>query len=490
VNTQIRRLGLALLVCFTALFAQLNYIQVFRAEPLNENPGNTRKVVESFSRPRGTIETAEGVILARSVPSDDQFRFQREFPEADLFGHVTGHFNFNFGSTGLEASYDDDLAGKTPEIDLATVSDLFVDREQVGNLAITIRKDVQEAARVALGDRAGSVVAVDPKTGAILAFWSAPSYDPNALSAHGDSAADARAMLEASPAKPLLPKMYRETFFPGSTFKVVTASAGVQTGRVRPDQPVYPVLPAFDIDFTADDLDNFGGDACGGSLFDVLKVSCNSSFAAMGSETIGPADMVAGAERFGFNDRPPIDLPAPAASRFPTEFPDNEGNGPLARASIGQGDVSSTPLQMALVAAAVANQGTIMAPHLMDRITDDQGEVVKTYEPRRWTDAMSPETAAVIRQGMIGVVDDGTATRLAIPGIEVGGKTGTAQLGTDPPRSHAWIIGFAGPPGDAKVAVAVIVEGQPGASEQTGGKVAAPIAKAVMEKVLQTQAGG
>jgi peptidoglycan glycosyltransferase len=248
------------------------------------------------------------------------------------------------------------------------------------------------------------------------------------------------------------------------------------------------VETGYDIDFTDRDLSNFGGSACGGTLFEILRVSCNSAFARMGDETIGAPGMVQGSERFGFNARPPIDLPAAAASRFPTEFPADQGNGPIARASIGQGDTSSTPLQMALVAAAVANEGRIMAPHLLQKISDPDGSTIREAEGRVWKEAISPASAATMRQGMIGVVQGGTANRLTIPGFEVGGKTGTAQLGTEPPRSHAWIIGFAGEPGQpARVAVAVIVEGQPGASEQTGGRVAAPIAQAVMAKILQTQ---
>lgn len=470
---------------FTVLFAQLNYIQVFRADSLNDDPRNSRKVVENFSRPRGTIVSADGVVLARSEASSDQFKYQRVYPERELFGHVTGYFNFNFGVTGLEAAYNDELAGNIPELDLAKLSDLLVDRDKVGNIDITIRKDVQQTARDALGDQAGSVVAIDPKTGAILAFWSNPSFDPNALSAHDNSASNARKLLEAAPSKPLLPKMYAETFFPGSTFKVVTGAIGLQSGRVSLTEPSYPVQTSYDIDFTERNLSNFGGESCGGPLPEILRVSCNSSFAAMGVETIGPQLMVQGAESFGFDSRPPLDMPAPAISVFPKVFPDNEGNGPLARASIGQGDTKATPLQMALVAAAIANNGVLMAPHLLSRITDDQGSVVKSFPDRAWRTPLSPQNAEQMRQAMIGVAQSGTATRLQIPGMEVGGKTGTAQLGTDPPKSHAWIIGFAGPPGDAKVAVAVIVEGQEGASEATGGRIAAPIGQAVMARVLE-----
>jgi peptidoglycan glycosyltransferase len=410
------------------------------------------------------------------------------YPEKELFGHVTGYFNFSFGATGLEAFYGEQLSGTTPEIDMRNLSDLFVDDEDVADVTISIRKDVQEVARAALANRQGSVVAIDPRDGAVLAFWSAPSIDPNPLSAHDRSASKVKQLLEAAPNKPLLPRMYREVFFPGSTFKVVTGSIGVDSGRVTPDNPSYPVVTGYDIDFTDRNLSNFGGQACGGPLFEILRVSCNSAFAEMGDKTLGTGLMVEGAERFGFNQRPPIDLPAPAASRFPTEFPEDQGNGPIARASIGQGDVSATPLQMALVAGGIANDGRIMSPHLLERIDDPDGATIREAEARVWKDAISPQAAQTMRDAMIGVVQGGTASGLAIPGMVVGGKTGTAQLGTDPPRSHAWIIGFAGPPGEVPhVAVAVIVEGQPGASEQTGGRVAAPIAQAVMAKILETR---
>lgn len=490
-NPSIRRLGSALMVCFVVLFAQLNYVQVFRADDLNERPDNRRTVVRTFARPRGTISTADGVLLARSVETDSDLKFARQYPEGELFGQVTGYYNFNFGATGLERSYNEDLAGESAELDFQSVSDLFIEQGDVGNLTLTIRKDVQEVARDQLGDRPGSVVAVDPRSGNILAFWSFPTFDPNPLSSTDlEASQDVFDVLKAAPGNPLLPKTYRETYFPGSTFKVVTGSNGLDSGRVTPNNPSYPVQRSYDIDFTTNELDNFGGNACGGTLFEILRISCNTAFAEMGADTVGPQLMVQGAEEFGFNRRPPIDLPAAAASRFPTEFPDNQGNGPLARASIGQGDVSSTPLQMALVAAAIANGGVVMRPHLLTDVRDEANQVVRRYQPEPWTTATSPGTATTMRQAMIGVVADGTATGLQIPGQEVGGKTGTAQLGTDPPRSHAWIIGFAGPPGGApEVAVAVIVEGQPGASEQTGGRIAAPIARAVMERILLVNRG-
>lgn len=488
-DRQIKRLGLALLGCFTLLFAQLNYIQIFAAERLRNEPGNERPETREFSRPRGQILAADGTVLAFSVPERSRFKYRRVYPTGELFGPVTGYYSAILGRTGVERSYSSELAGITPELRFANLSDIFVDRENVGNVHLTLQPEVQQVARDALGQREGSVVALDPRTGAIDALWSFPSFDPNVLSTNNREATDLKTVLDADPEKPLLFRAYQEIFAPGSTFKVVTASTAVEAGQVTPTDPTYPVLTGFDVDFTDEDLSNFGGNACGGDLFAVLEVSCNSAFAQMGVD-LGPATMIAGAEAYGFNAEVPLDLPDPAVSVFPTDFPDDEGNGPLARASIGQGDVAASPLEMALVTAGIANGGSIATPHVMDHISNEEDQTVRTYEASEWRRATSPETAAVIRQGMIGVATTGTATGLQIPGMEVGGKTGTAQLG-DSGLSHAWIIGFAGPPGQPpEVAVAVLVEAQEGASEQTGGRVAAPIAKAVMEAVLARRAGG
>jgi peptidoglycan glycosyltransferase len=282
---------------------------------------------------------------------------------------------------------------------------------------------------------------------------------------------------------------YQDRYFPGSTFKVVTGSVGLQTGKVTNEDPVYKQASSYLPPQTTKAISNFGGETCGGPLPEVLRVSCNSAFAEMGQATIGATDMVTGSQSWGFNAAPPIDLPDPARSVFPTDVQNNPPK--LAQASIGQSDVQATPLQMALVAAGVANGGTIMTPHLMTKVRDSQGNVIETYDKKAWLNPMSPELAAIMRGDMVTVAQRGTATGLQIPGYEVGGKTGTAQLGSDPPRSHTWIIGFAGPPGQpATVAISVVVLNQPGANENTGGRIAAPIAQAVMAKILAVQAGG
>jgi peptidoglycan glycosyltransferase len=501
VNRQLKRLGAGLMGCYLALFAMVNYIQVFNAESLEANPRNFRTIQRNFDRPRGQIVSADGVVLARTEPSQpgDPFETQRVYPEGSLFGQITGYINLN-EATGIERSYNDELVAKTSEQQYQDLGDLLVsDDNRTGEVQLTIRKDLQETARAALAganrnsDPDGAVVAIDPRNGEILALWGNPTFDPNALASHkANEIKQNKELLSADPnRKPLLSNAYQERYFPGSTFKVVTAATGLSDGVVNGAAPVYPPARNFDITLTSNDLDNFGGSVCGGALEEILRVSCNSAFADMGVNTIGQDRMVQGTERFGFNARIPLDLPGTAVSQFPTDFPKDQGNGPLARASIGQGDNQATPLQMALVAAASAGDGTIMAPHVMKKITDNDGVTVKTFEPKVWKTAMSPQAAADIKGPMIAVVQRGSGKAAIIPNVVVGGKSGTAQLGLNPPSSHAWFVAWAAPAGGgpATVAVAVFIRAQPGnANDATGGGLAAPVAKQVIQKVLEVQA--
>lgn len=499
-NRQIRRLGAAMLVLYVALFVKLNQVQVFQAAELNDRPENTRALQRDFNEPRGAIVTDDGVILAVSEERRAALRYQRVYPEGDLFAHVTGYFSFSLGSTGVERTYNDDLAGRTPALELNQLSEFFSSESSEGDVVLTLRRDVQVAARDALGGRTGSVVVLDPRDGSVLAMYSNPTFDPNLISSNDtEEATAAKQLYELAPGKPLLAHSYRERYFPGSTFKVVTATAGLTTGTVTPESPDYPVVTEYTPPLTSRPIRNFDGAECGGTLFTVLARSCNTSFAEMAAETVGAEGMIAAAEAAGFNDAPPLDLPSPAESRYPTDFgkvvEEPEGSAPvvedspkLAQTGIGQNDVAATPLQMALVAAGVANDGEIMVPHVMNEVRARDGAVVERFEAGGWRRSMDPAVAATLREAMVGVVTDGTASVMQTPGYEVGAKTGTAQLGTDPATSHGWMIAFAGPEGgEPTVAVAVVVNNLDGASSQTGGRVAGPVAKAVMDVALGAQ---
>lgn len=485
-NRQIRRLGIALMALFVALFFQLNWLQVIKADELAGDPRNTRNAVRDFSQPRGDIVSADGKVLARSVDTDDSFKRLRQYPPetAALFAHVVGWFSFTYGSDGVERTYNDELAGRTDELKLDRIADLLLDRKRTANVTLTIPVSLQQLAAQQLGDRTGSVVALDPRDGRILALWSYPSFDPNALAGHDQRDVQAaRQLLAADPDKPMLARSFRERFFPGSTFKVVTAATAIATGTATPASPRYPVLRQLDLPQTDKDLRNFGGGACGGDLTNALRVSCNTVFGQLGLD-LGGEKLSAGAEAFGFNSKPPLDLPAVATSNFPDPSVFERNKPALAYSAIGQFDVAASPLQMALVAAAIANGGTIMKPHVMAEVRDDNGEVVRRYEPEKWRDAVDPTVAAQVRDMMVQVMNNGSARSAALPGVQVAAKTGTAQLGTTPPSSHAWMIAFA--PAEApRVAVAVLVQGQPGVSEVTGGRVAGPIVRAVLDAALK-----
>jgi peptidoglycan glycosyltransferase len=478
VDRQIRRVGVVLMGLFVLLFLNLNYLQVVRRDALANDPRNTRVAVRDFSRPRGQIVSADGTVLAKSVPSDDGFERQRQYPTGDLFGHLTGFFSFSYGRTGVERTYGDELAGR--DLGFRNLKDVLVERTVTGDVYLTVDKNLQQLARDALGQRRGSVVVLDATNGSVLAAWSYPSYDPNPLAAHDQKAVQSTyQLLNAAPNKPLQAKTYQETFPPGSTFKVITSAAAVER---NPDVAarVYPPLKELDLPQTNRTLPNFGGSTCGGGIADLLRVSCNTGFAQMGLD-LGAETLHAEAEDFGFNDRPPIDLPAAARSAFPSPDDFKQDLPGLAKSAIGQENVRATPLQMALVAAGIVNDGSIMKPHVLREIKDNDGQTVRTYEPSEWKRATSAEVAQQLRQLMVGVVENGTATRAKVPGAVIGGKTGTAQTVGD--NAHAWFIGF----GDAngrRVAVSVIVESQPEVSEATGGKVAAPIGGQLLKAAL------
>jgi peptidoglycan glycosyltransferase len=482
VNRQIRGVGIVLMALFVALFLQLNYLQVVDAHKLAHDPRNTRLALATFAHARGAIQTSDGVVVAQSVPSNDGFKYQRQYPQPDLFAQITGYFSFTYGTEGVEQTYDSELNGSAQRARVVNPLNLLKsDRQQFGNVTLTLSSKLQQVAKDALGNKKGAVVALDPTNGNILALWSFPSYDPNLLASHATKdVAVSWSRYQADPSHPMLPRAYRERFFPGSTFKVVTSAAALEKA---PDltTKVYPSETSIELPQTNHQrLSNFGGERCGGSLNDILRISCNTAFAQMGLD-LGADKLASQAMAFGFDHRPPLDLPAVAQGKFPDASAFAHDLPALAKSAIGQQDVAATPLQMALVAAGVANGGVVMKPHVMAEVRDSEGTVVRQMGAEPWMRAMSAENAARLRDLMIGVVRAGTGTAARLPGIDVAGKTGTAQTGRN--TAHAWFIAFA-PAAAPKIAIAVIVEDQPGVGDATGGKIAAPIAKAVMQAAL------
>jgi penicillin-binding protein A len=483
VNRQVRRVGIGVVGCFVALFLQLNWLQVVKADSLANDPRNVRAVKRAFSDPRGEILTADGTIVARSQPVDDQFERLRTYPTGPLFGHVSGFFSFNFGASGVEHVYNEDLSGRRPEQQFRNLGDWLIGKELTGDAVLTMSNVAQEAARDALGDRRGSVVVLDPSTGEVVALWSSPSYDPSPLSSHSPKAAqEAFDGYTKDPANPMLARAYRERYPPGSTFKVVTAATAIETGTAT-TQTGYPSLRSLDLPQSDKQLRNFGGSNCGGTMAESFRRSCNTTFGRIGLD-LGEK-LIDGMKAFGVTEDVPFDLPdVRSAGPAPGSFRRNQPS--FANAAIGQGDIAVTPLQMALVAGAIANGGVLMAPHVVREIRDTDGRVVRRIGPTEWKRAVQPPTAAAVTQMMVDVVRAGTGTAAAVPGYTVAGKTGTAEApgGPDGASPHAWFIGFA--PAEApRFAIAVIVErGGDLGDEATGGRVAAPVAGKVLAKLL------
>ncbi len=491
IDRSIRHVALVLMACFVLLFIQLNRVQVFDAEALRENANNTRTIQRDFGRDRGSIFTTDGEVVARSDEVNGPFERLRVYPHDDLYAHTVGYLSFNIGAEGIERSFNDELIGRTPGLQLSGISDLLANTLPTGNLVLTLDHELQLAARDALGERSGSIVALDPSTGAVRAMWSWPSFDPNRLSSHDGVAVNASfSELINADGNPLRASAFRDVYFPGSTFKIVTAAAGLQSGAATMSNPVFAVTNDYVPPLTSRPISNFANSACGGDMEEMIRVSCNSGFARLAAELVGPSAMIEEAQNFGFNLVPPFDVPGAVASSFPTDYgaevrpPSVEipagvfENTPLlAQAAIGQNDVAATPLQMALVAAAVANDGQVMQPYVVQEVRNVRGDAVSTPNPRTWLNPLSSQNANELRAAMINSAVNGTGTRATVSGIEVGTKTGTAQLGTESPRSHAWTIAFAGPPGgEPELVIAVLIEADPDNPDQTGGQVAAPIA--------------
>ncbi|ABD13780.1 cell elongation-specific peptidoglycan D,D-transpeptidase [Frankia casuarinae] len=476
-NRTVRKVAVVCMVLFAALLVNANWLQVGEAGSLKSQPTNGRQITERLERQRGAI-VAGDVEIARSVPSNDQYKYQRQYPAGQLYSNVTGYYTL-FTAAGLERSEDVFLSGDDDRLLASRVTGLFTGAERRGGSVVTtINPAVQKAAAEALGNRKGAVVAIEPSTGAILAMVTNPSYDANALAAHDEkAAANAYGLLSGNPDQPLLNRAAQQTYPPGSTFKLITAAAALSQGRTPDTRVAAPdELP---LPLSTVRLPNFGGERCGDgetdTLIHALAISCNTAFAQLGID-LGADTLRRQAEAFGLNATFP-DFPLQQARSV---FPAKLDAAQTAQSAIGQYDVRVTPLQMAEVVAAIANDGTEMKPYIVSELRSPDLKRISKTEPKKLGEPVSSEVAAQLTTMMESVVTSGTGRRAQIGGVTVAGKTGTAEHGTSLP--HAWFVGFA--PADApKIAVAVIVE-DGGGELGTGGAVAAPVAKQVIQAAL------
>jgi peptidoglycan glycosyltransferase len=484
-DRQIRKLALAMAGLFVILFAQLNYIQVYAADDIANNPANFRLIIQEYKVDRGEILARDlHTVLAKSVPTKGSLEFLRVYPNGPLYADVTGYYSLIYQRSRLEASENDYLAARATELLPSNIEDDILNRPKRGaSVVTTIDPNLQRVASEALAGRAGAVAALDPRTGEVLALVSNPTFDPNELSSHDPKAIKAAwDKLIKDPSKPLLSNATDQIYPPGSTFKLIDTAAALENGYTP--QSRFPNPRELTLPQTTHKFHNFGGSLCpGGSSITLalaLTISCDITFAELGLK-LGGDVLYNEARKFGFDQQIPFDLSF-AEGRFPTPdfFPSRLPL--LAFSAIGQADVAANPLQMALVAAAIANQGREMQPQLVKEIRGPDGGVLRSLQPKVWGQPISEQTAATMTQMMVSVVQSGTGTPAQIPGVNVAAKTGTSQTPSGNP--HAWFVAFA-PAENPKIALAVVLlNGGGSGSEATGGTVAGPVAKTIIEAAL------
>ncbi len=473
------RIAAGLLVLMVALMAQLTWLQVINADELNAKPGNQRTMLNEYSHERGPI-LVDRAPIAESVATDNTLKYLRTYASGPAYASATGFYSLVFGATGLEKTEDLVLSGQDPRLFVDRMQQLIAGRSpQGGAVETTLDAGAQQAAWDGLKGKTGSVVAIEPATGRILAQVQSPSFDPNKLSSHNSkSINEYYNKLDSDPAKPLLNRPIAKTNPPGSTFKIVTAAAALESGEYTPNS-VLPGPATYRLPGTSTDLPNWTGEACGPNnevtLAEALEISCNTAFAWLGVQ-LGDDALRDQAEKFGFEEA--FETPQKAAT---SHFPEDPDPSQTAQSAIGQFDVRATTLQMAMVVAAVGNQGLTMRPGIIDQTSAPDLSPLDEFSPQDFARAMTPEHAAQLTQMLVGVVTNGTGSSARIPGVAVAGKTGTAQTSADRP-SIAWFVSFA-PADNPQVAVAVAVE-DAGTDEVSGNQLAGPIARSVMQAVL------
>ena len=481
-NKELKRVSIVVLAMFLALFTSTSIIQVVTADSLAADGRNTRTLYTSYSAERGPI-LVDGQPIAISVPTNDEYKFQRTYPNPFLYAPITGYFTLNQGNKGIEGELNDYLSGTSNSQFLDQINAILTGQNPKGaSVELTIDPVAQQAAWDALGDLQGAVIAINPKTGEILAMVSKPTFDPNAFAVHDtDQVIETYEALLADPTGPLFNRTLAGALNPpGSTFKLVVAAAALESGGYTPasefPNPAQLPLPQSDNVIT-----NSGGDLCGGtptvSIAVALSLSCNIPFAEIG-QALGSQAIREQANRFGFNE----EIAVPLVST-PSIYPRALDEPQTMLSAFGQSSVRASPLQMAMVSMAIANGGSLMRPNLVENIMTADLRTLEQFEAQQFGQAMSPQTAAAIAEMMVQSVANGAASNARIDGVDVAGKTGTAENGEGDPYT-LWFTGFA-PANDPQVAVAVVVENGGGQGQSgSGNEIAAPIAKRVLEAVL------
>jgi hypothetical protein len=469
---------------FLALMTMATYVQYVQAPKLNSDSRNARTLYREYGTERGPI-IVDGESIAVSTAVEDPYKYQREYKSGSAYAHITGYFSTAHNSmTGIERAENGVLGGSDSALTTQRIQELISgSHRKGGGVSLTINPAAQKAAIEALGDQRGAVVAMDPKTGAILAQVSTPSYDPNQVATHDSKSAKAAFnRLTNDKDHPLVNRAIAgDQYAPGSTFKMLTATAMLENSDLTPDS-VVEAPDTWTPPGTNHKIDNPGERSCGDgsgrvSLRQAFIQSCNTPF-AMGGANVGSKKMLAQAKKFGFGTT--FETPQKVTS---SRFPEPSGKAALAMDSIGQQDIRVTPLQMAMIGASIANDGVVMEPHIVKQTLTSDLDVISTTKPKEFGRAMSEETAKHMQNMMVADVKSGTGHRAAISGIEVAGKTGTAEINASTPP-HVWFVSFA-PADDPKIAIAVVVENSGNAGwDGDGGSVAAPIARKVMQAYL------
>jgi peptidoglycan glycosyltransferase len=480
-NRELKRVSVVVLLMFLTLFTSTTIIQAVQSENLAADPRNTRTLLNSYSVERGPILVA-GEPIAQSVPVDDDYKFQRTYSNGPLYAPVTGFFPVNGAPTGLEAALNRELSGTSNSQFFDQLSSIVTGATPKGAaVETTIDPVAQQAAWDALGDFTGAVIVTEPKTGKVLAMVSKPGFDPNELAVHDSKLVNDRYdALVKDPGDPLINRTINELNPPGSVFKLVVVAAALESGKFTPDS-MFPNLGEFQLPGSSSIVINSGGGTCGPgdqvSIATALRESCNIPMAELGLQ-LGSTAIREMAEKFGFNTDHEIPLTV-SQSAYPRVTDDAQ----LALSAFGQGSVVATPLQMAMVSATIANGGELLEPNMVDEILGPDLSPRESFEPKVVRQVISPETAATMTQMMVNGVDNGAASNARIDGVEVAGKTGTAENGETDPYT-LWFTGFA-PANDPKYAITVLVENGGGLGQTGyGNLLAAPIAQKVLEAVL------